>query len=245
MSLLIPAAAALVASFVNTLTGFGFALIALPVLVATTDAKSAVVLTMLLYSALAPPFFWSARRDVDPSLLKVLLLSSLLGQPLGTMVLVAIDEHLLRTAVAVAILIMALLLALDYHRPFRHRRRAGAIVGFATGVLATSIVVSGPLVVLFLANEGMPKERLRATAGIFMLGMMPVTFGLYLYSGLITLPLLGTAVRLIPALLVGYLLATRAVSLVDPKLFRRLTLLLVLGAGLTLLASQIRSLFPV
>lgn len=228
----------LAASFINTLTGFGFALVSVPTLVMMMDAKAAVVLITVLYAALGPIFLWSARRDVDRPMLATLLISSLAGLPLGALVLVVISESLLRLLIGATIVLVAFLLMSNYQRPFSHGRRAAIAVGFVTGVLTTSITVSGPLAVLFLANQGASKESLRATIGVFLLGMMPPSFALFALSGLVTVPLLITALQLLPALALGYLLALRVLPSVNPTAFRRVTIVLVLGSGLSLLASE-------
>lgn len=239
MTLLLPGVIILAASFINTLTGFGFALVSVPTLIAVMDAKAAVALTNVMYTILGPIFLWSAWRDVDRPMLATLLISSLPGLPLGTLLLVAISESLLRLLIGGVIVLLALLLISNYQRPFSHGRRAAVAVGFVTGVLTTSITVSGPLSVLFLANQGASKESLRATIGTFMLGMMPISFALFVFSGLITVPLLTEALYLVPALLAGYLLALRVLPSVNPAAFRRVTIVLVLGAGLSLLGSEL------
>lgn len=239
MTLLFPFAIVLLASFINTLTGFGFALVSLPTLVMVMDAKAAVVLTNMLYCLLGPIFLWSARRHVDGPMLATLLLSSFAGLPLGTLVLLAMGESLLRLLIGSAIVVVALVLISNYQRPFSHGRRAAVAVGFIVGVLTTSITVSGPLAVLFLSNQGASKERLRATVGVFLLGMMPPTIALFFLSGLVTPTIVATAAQLAPAVLVGYLVALRVLPAVDPLLFRRVTILLVLGSGLTLVASEV------
>jgi uncharacterized membrane protein YfcA len=236
---------ALVASFVSTLTGFGFALVSIPVFATIMDAKSSVVLTELLYVALAPFFAWSARREIDWHLLKVLLASGIVGLPVGTFILVVLSEGVLRLVIGLAIVVAALLLIWNYQRPFRHMRRAAVVVGFVTGVLSTSIAVSGPLVLLFLANQGVPKDRLRATGGAFLVGLLPGTFILFVAAGLITFPLLLTALPLLPVVILGYLLAVRALPLVDPTVFRRMVIALVLIAGLTLLGSEMRTILGI
>lgn len=225
-----------VASFVNTLTGFGFALVAVPGIGLVTDAKVAVVLTPILYAMLAPFFLWSARREIDIPLFKSLMLSSLAGLPIGVVVLALIDDRALRLLIGATIVVAALLMLADFRRPI-HSSRAPVVVGFVTGILTTSITVSGPLVVLFMANQGLAKDRLRATVGVFLLGMMPLSLVLYVLAGLVTAPTLFTGFKLMPALVVGYLLAVRVLPLVDQVLFRRMTILLIIAAGTTMMWS--------
>jgi len=230
---------ALAASFVNTLTGFGYALVSMPTWVLVMDPKAAVVLTQLSFAMLAPVIVWQARKDVDRDLFVTLLLPSFVGLPIGAYVLVVIDQGLLRLLIGAATVLAAVALLFKYRRRFRRERLAAAVTGFLMGLLTTGIGVSGPLVVLFMANQGVTKDRLRATIAAFTLGMVLASLVVLYLGGLLTMQLLLTGLLLFPASLVGFLLAVRILPAVDPEMFHRVTVVLVLLAGLALVASEI------
>ncbi|HEX9016263.1 MAG TPA: sulfite exporter TauE/SafE family protein [Chloroflexota bacterium] len=237
MTFLFPLVAALAASFISTLTGFGFALIALPAFAVVMDAKSSVALSMLLFSVLGPFFAWSARHEVDVPLLKRLLLSSLPGLPIGTLFISTVGDGALRLVIGATIVVAALLLAFDRRPTIAAPRRAAIVIGFITGVLTTSVGASGPLVVVFLASQRTSNESLRATGGAFMVGMIPVSFVLFAISGLVTAAGVLTAIQLAPAIIVGYLAGLRVLPMVNPVVFRRIVVALVLASGATMLVS--------
>lgn len=233
---------ALAATFIATLTGFGFALALIPALVVVVDAKSAVVLTFLLFLFVGSLVSWSARRDLDRPLLMTLLISSLVGLPLGAYVLVVISESLLRMLIGAVIVGASLLLLFNYQRPFGNERWAAVVVGFLGGVMNTSVVISGPFVVLFLANQKMEKHKLRATIAVFLLGVTPISLLLLYLGGLVTEQLVHTTLMMVPASLVGYLLGVRFLPRVNAELLRRITIILVLFAGASIFVGEVQRL---
>ncbi len=233
-------AVALLASFIQTVTGFGFALVMIPTMVAVTDAKSAVILTLALYMVVGSGISWNARKDIDRPLLTTLLLSSFFGLPLGAYVLVVISDTLLRLLIGIFIIAASLLLLFDYQRPFSSERKAAVVVGFLGGAINSCVTVCGPFVVLFLANQGLPKERLRATIAAFLLGITPPTLAILYFGGLVTDQLLGTALQLLPICVVGYLLGLWFLPRVNSQLFRRSMVVLVLFAGSSIFLSELR-----
>lgn len=238
-------AVTLAASIIHTLTGFGFAVVFVSALVGVMSAKAVVVLLHLLYLVFGSILVWGARDDVDRPLLLSLLVSSLIGLPLGAYFLVVISESLLRLLIGTVIVAASLLLLFNYQRPLGNERRAAAVVGFLGGVINSSVAVCGPFVVLFLANQQVPKHRLRATISAFLLGITPVTITFFFLGGLVTEQLLTTTVLLLPPCLAGYALGIRLLPAIKPEAFRRLTAILVLAAGASIFVSEVRHLLGV
>ena len=237
--------ATLASTFIATLSGFGFALALIPALVVVMDAKSAVILTLLLFMFVGTMITWASRKDVNRRLLATLLISSFAGMPLGAFVLVIISESLLRLLIGILIVAASILLLSNYKRPFANERLAAVIVGFLGGLMNTSVVVCGPFVALFLANQKMGKEELRATMSAFLLGITPISLLFFYLGGLITVPLLVTALPLIPAVLIGYFLGVRFLPRVDAALFNRILVLLVLFAGAGIFVGEVRSILGI
>ena len=87
--------AVLAASVIQTVSGFGFALLCVPLLTLAVDIHTAVVistmagLTILLWQA------WNLRHDADPVLTRRLTGSALVGMPLGLLVFKVVSESTL------------------------------------------------------------------------------------------------------------------------------------------------------
>lgn len=128
----------------------------------------------------------------------------------------------------------------NYRHTFRHTYRATAVIGSVSGLLTNSVTVSGPFLVLFLANQAVPKEVMRATLAFTGFCTSGLSILFLVLAGIVTWLLLGVCLLMAPALALGYMAGLRLLDAVDPVAFRRMTVLLVLVAGVLLVLSEVR-----
>jgi uncharacterized membrane protein YfcA len=233
-----------VAGFVHGLTGFGFALVATPVLTLLFDAKTAVLLSILLS---VPPVAFvvlASRRGIDRRWLWRAGTCSLLGSPLGGLVLLFVSRSLLGVLIGLGTVAASALILSGYSRPFKNPDRAGAIAGFLGGLLTGSTNLGGPPVVLSLVNQGVDQERLRGSVNAFFLLSHLFTFPVLVASGLITSSVVGSFLSLIPAAVLTVPVGAWAARRLPEARFRAVVTWVVLLSGLALLlreASRITS----
>ena len=91
--------------------GFGFALLAMPIMTLAIPVEEAVVIVAIL--ALVTTLWQSIhlRHDADPALVKRLTIASFVGMPLGLVVLNVVDDTTLKIVLGVSVLIATFLLA--------------------------------------------------------------------------------------------------------------------------------------
>jgi len=163
------AAIAFFAALAQGATGFGFAIIALPLLLGVMGSLEAVGLTIilnLLVSLVLVPGLW---RQAPKGHLARLSIGSLVGFPLGLVIFLHASLEWVRLAVGLIILLFAAWLALSQRRtkvtaePPPTRRWADILVGAISGAMATALAMPGPSVMLYLSAGGMAKVSLRAT----------------------------------------------------------------------------------
>ena len=226
---------AAVAALAQTVAGFGFALVAVPIFVLVLTVPEAVGTAAFLSFVNALAVASQARRDVAWPLVKRLFLGSLLGMPFGLAVLLGSSGDLLRVGVGVVSILMAAAIVASV--PFRTPGRVGTIgVGVASGFLTTSIAINGPPVVLFLQALGVPQGVFRATSSAFFVVNGVVSLSVFALSGVIGAETMLRILWALPALLAGNLLGHLLLPRVGPSAFRRLVLgLLVVSASLSLL----------
>jgi uncharacterized membrane protein YfcA len=169
----IAALAVLAAGAVHSTTGFGFALVATPVLVATHGPLVAIP-TVTLLSLVVNALTLAAER-LPPAVLRpatdLLILGTLPGMAVGAMVLARAPEDLLRLLVALSVL-----LAVAVHLHTRRRTPetpagpgAALAAGAVSGVLTTSTTLNGPPLVLYLLRARATAEQARdSLAAIFV-----------------------------------------------------------------------------
>lgn len=227
-----------VVSALHTVTGFGFGLLAAPIYMLFFEPKPVVLLTMLLHMAvLGPLVLIPARADVDWRRLRRLLLPGLAGLPLGAWFLFWVDPHALKITVGAAIIIFTVHQLIGRSRQSWRDPHASIVLGALGGVLTTSINLNAPPVVLYLMNQGVGRERLRATTSAFLVFSQIAGFALLAPTGLASSGLLLTTLALAPACMAGYWFGCRILPAIDAALFASLVVALVFLMGLVTLAA--------
>ena len=145
------------AALAQAITGFGSALVAVPLLALLTEPVSAVVAATAVSLALTSGAAWHERAHVDLPVARTLTLTGIAGMPAGLVVLHLVDAAQLEALIAVAMLVMVLLVASG----LRVGARATPIAGLLSGVLLTSTGMNGPPLVMALIER--EPRRYRAT----------------------------------------------------------------------------------
>ncbi len=196
--LAVVAAALLIGSILNSMVGFGFALVTVPLMAVAVGPKDAVVLSAMYGLLSNGGVAVRHRSDVDVPVARRLFLGSLAGMPAGLVVLVVVPAAPLQVAISVTVLVAVVVLARGWVLPDPHPAvDVGA--GLCSGALNTSVGVSGPPVIMDLHGRGTPKGPFRATAAAY-----------FTASGVVALALFGVAGRLEPGLAVSAALALPA-----------------------------------
>lgn len=225
-------AAALAAAVAQGLTGFGFALVALPILLFVVDVREAVVIASLLGTVSVGLVAARTWRSVAwPTMLR-LQVGSVAGMPAGLLVLLLAPEEPLRIGVGVAIVVMTAGLAWGLRLPPAGTGMELAVGGIS-GVLRTSSSLAGPPVVYYLQARRFEPERFRATLVMFFLVGNLLALTGFFASGVVTGRALLYAALGLPAVFLGVAGGDRLLRRTDPRLFRRLVLALLIATALS------------
>ena len=140
------AGALFVASAVNALVGFGFALTSVPLMALAVGPRDAVVLSALMGMLSSGGVALRHREEVARPIASRLVAGSLVGMPIGLVVLVAVPEQWIGIGIGVVVLGAVVLLAGGWEVE-RVPVWADLVAGLVSGVLNTSVGVGGPPVV--------------------------------------------------------------------------------------------------
>lgn len=228
--LVVVAVAVFGAAVVNVLAGFGFALLAMPVMTTAMPVERALVVALLLGTLTT---WWQTialRRDIDRPLATRLTLAAFAGMPFGLVVLNVVDDRSLKVVLGVSVLLATALLV----RRLGLSHTGPALdwsMGFLSGVLNTSLGTNGPPLVFGLQARQVEPDRFRATiATVFALSNV-FAIALFVLDGKITGEGLSAATVAFPALLLGLWLGRRWRGHVVGERFRWLVLGLLLAVG--------------
>ena len=235
------ALAAFAGAFVQSATGFGFALVLSPALFAVLEPVEAVtaLLALGLVLNLLMMFEHGRPEHVEWRCLVPVLPAAVPGLALGVLALTELSKETLQVAVGAAVILAAAW-------QLRHRRRrtrprlvpgAGLAAGLSSGALTTSISVSGPPIVLWLEAHDLSPADFRATLAASFLA-------LNLAGGLLLLGAEGssafeaaTVLPLLALVLLGHALGGAAFRRLDRERFFTAVLVLVAATGLASIAA--------
>lgn len=225
------------AATVAGMTGFGYGLVSVPLLVLVLPPRlvvPAVTTHIFLISLL---ILLEVIRQVDLRRIWPLMATGLIGLPLGVYALLSLSEGALKTIVGAVIVFFALALLLGMNLEIKNEKLALAPVGITSGLLASGIAMAGPPVILFFTNQGMPKQVFRANIAAYFVFLNTVTVPAHVISGLFTGEALRYALLFLPTLAAGKFLGSFLSYKVPEALFHRVVLVVVFCSGLLAITS--------
>lgn len=227
------------AAVCQSLTAFGFALIMVPLLSLTWEVKPAVVASSMLGAIITVPLAYEVRGHVRARRLVPMLLGSLLGIPLGIVILREIGATTLEVTVSIVVIVAALLVYFS-PRPFSRSVPAlSFVVGGISGTLRGATSMGGPPVILYTLTFETDIERFRATLLAFFLPTSLISVAGLAIAGLIDGNVLLVTGASLPALWLGLVGGRWLRSFVPEGLFRLIVLLVLLASSFAVLVAAL------
>ncbi|WP_447592162.1 sulfite exporter TauE/SafE family protein [Stenotrophomonas rhizophila] len=241
---LVVALGAIVAGFVQGLSGFAFGMVAMSFWAWTLDPRLAA--TLSVFGALVGQLLavFTVRRGFNLRLLLPFVLGGLAGIPLGVAVLPHLDMAWFKALLGgfLALWCPVMLMARSLPPITVGGRLGDTVAGMAGGVLSGIGGFAGPVPTLWATLRGFGKDEQRAVIQNFNLSMLLVTMGVYLGSGVVTRQMLPYFAIVAPAMLVPTLLGARLYIGISEARFRQIVLGLLTASGVALLASAVSTL---
>lgn len=227
----------LIASILQTSTGFGFSILATPFLLLIFEPAEAIQINLILSLLISAALIAKVRKDVDIGVLKRFIAGSSLGLPVGIAVFLIIDLNSLKLMVSLLVLLLTLMLIFKF-RISRNNKR-DLLVGGLSGSLTTSIGMPGPPILLYFSGTETKKETLRSTTLAFYLFI-------YLVSLIMQVSFAGTNKTVwlssfwaIPLVAAGLYLGQLLFGRINQRIFRMFTYVILLFTGSYLLLESL------
>ena len=228
-------ACVLFAASVQTLAGFGFSLVLMPLAVSLLGIKTAAPLVALIALSVSLVNSVRNRAWVDARELGLLTLAAAFGIPIGVWTLVNIDEQIVTAALGVVLILHGLYsLAQPGRLPLISGRWA-LPMGFIAGCLGGAYNVSGPPLVIYGSLRHWPTDRFRAILQAFFTLTYILTLGAHLAGGRITMPILTLYAWAVPAFGLGLVGGAALDRRLNTARLRLLVNLLIVALGVSLI----------
>jgi hypothetical protein len=214
------AAAAALAGLVRGYTGFGAAMVFVPVASIFHGPAAAVAWIFLIDLPPTVPLVVASLRRADLRAILWLSVGATIAIPIGVHLLAHLPEAIVRLAIAVTILAALVPIAAGW----RYRGRAGPktslAVGGASGLLGGLASLYGPPVILFWLSGHSEAERVRANVMVYF-GITTTASGIALWANhLFTREVMIAALVLAPIYAIAIGFGARAFRVLPERLFR-------------------------
>ncbi len=188
-------AIAILAGVVRGFSGFGSALIYIPLVAAVYSPPVAAVTLLLIDTFGAAPFSVRSfahclRREILP-----IYIAAAVAVPVGTIALLVLDPTFLRWCIAIVILLLGVLISgWRYHG--RPRLPLTAAIGLFSGFGGGAAQIAGPAVIIYWLGTEKNVVTVRANLLVYFL-LLDLTLCIsYFVQGLFTLELVALALLL-------------------------------------------------
>lgn len=227
------------AGFLQGLTGFGFVLIALPLLGLFVPLKTVIPLLNMLALCISVYLSLKMRQSIRFRNITMLFLATLPGIPLGVYTLQQVSAQWLSLALGVLMISFTgyLFLAKPKPRPLGMPWTLSA--GFFSGILAGSIGAGGPPVIIYSSMQPWSKDESKGTLAFCFSITSLLVLANHAISGLITKDVLEYFTIFSPALAIGIALGVFAYKHISDQGYRKLAFFLVFLLGCMMIFKNI------
>jgi uncharacterized membrane protein YfcA len=216
---------------IRSVFGFGDALIAMPLLAMILGLKTATPLVALIAFTIAIVILFTTWRSLKIGSASRLIISTMVGIPLGIALLKGVDEWLMQSLLACVLLLFSGLNLSNLVVPKLKSDNSSYLFGFVAGLLGGAYNTNGPPIVIFASMRDWPPAEFRATLQgyFFVTGFM--LLGAHALGGLWNERVFTLYGLSLPVVATSIWLGSKLHRKVSPERFRKaIHVLLVLVA---------------
>lgn len=223
------------ANFTQSVAGFGAALVAVPLLTEPLGAQNTAAMIPLTAVVTQTVLLLRYRSALDLRMVGRLSAAAVVAIPIGVLVLTRVDEQATRTVLGLLVIAYALYALLNLRLPELRSPRWAYGFGFAGGLLSGAYNIPGPVVVIYGSCKRWPSDVFRSNLqGFFMLNNLTV-MAAHALARHYTPFVFQTFVVALPGVALGLAAGILLDRFIDPTLFRRIVLLLLIALGVNLI----------
>ncbi|MER6000320.1 sulfite exporter TauE/SafE family protein [Nonomuraea sp. NPDC051941] len=236
-TLLAAAVIILIASTVHAVTGFGYALVATPLLALAVDPHTAVVSTTMSALAMTITIAVRQRHHAEWKVAMIAMAGIVLGLPIGLWVYGVTSERLLTALIGVGVLGCTVMVWRRVKVPGNVPVLVG--VGLVSGALSTSTGTNGPPMVAAFQGMGYEPAKFRATLSAVFAGTSVFSLIGFAVAGQVNTQSLWIGLVGLPVVQLGWFAGNAIFSRIDPDRFRKVVLAALLVSAAVTLASAL------
>ncbi|QWG32891.1 sulfite exporter TauE/SafE family protein [Bacillus mycoides] len=227
----------LVASVLQTSTGFGFSIMATPFLLMLFLPQEAIQINIILSLIISISLIWKIRMDIDFILLKRLTFGSIVGVPFGILIFTSININAFKLAISILLLILTLILICKFK--IKSTQSRDFVVGGLSGLLTTSIGMPGPPLLLYFTGTDTEKGKLIATTLAFYLFIYFISLITQILFTGTNRTIWESSFYAIPIIFLGLFIGQIIFKWLNQRIFKIFTYILLSCTGIYLLIESL------
>ncbi|MCA9934831.1 MAG: sulfite exporter TauE/SafE family protein [Ardenticatenaceae bacterium] len=224
-----------IAIFTQTVTGFGLALVSMPLLVHVVGIQTAAPLVTIVGGVAELILLLRYHADLNLWAVTRLTAASILGVPVGIVLLRRVDEGVVTAVLGILVIGFALYALFGARLPALNRSAWAYGFGFFAGILGGAYNTSGPPVIIYGNCRRWPPAEFKSNLQGFFLVNSAIVLISHALGGSFTPVVWRQALIALPAILLAVPLGSRLDRILNPHRFRRIVLFALLGLGASLL----------
>ena len=218
------AVAAFLAGLARGFSGFGAAMIYMPLAAAILGPVTAMPVLLMSDLAVASPMIAKAARCCDWPEVRRVAIGGVAGIPVGNLLLTNLPAVTVRWVVTLLILVSLLLMVGGWRLPGRQSTVTAAIVGVLAGLMSGLAQIGGPPVVMYWMSARIEPARMRANLIVYFAIIMWFSLALFAVRGLLSQSVLWLAIASAPAYAAGIYTGAASFGLASPSTFKWLSI---------------------
>ncbi len=225
----------LLAGFVQGMTGFGSALVAIPLLSLVIDIKSAVPLCILNSLVITTYLSLKMRRHLEMKKIAPICVAAVPGIIVGSTILKRVSSTLIQTVLGVLLIAYSLFSLFSTPKPRKLHTAWSYVAGFLSGAIGAAFSAGGPPTIIYATLNDWKKDTIKATLSGFFLFNSYLIAAVHAVNGLTTLEIFTYFMISAPFVLLGTVLGTICYGKIPRELYLQIIFAFLTAMGIIMI----------
>jgi len=223
------------ASFTQGLTGFGFALVSIPLLSLVIDIKVGIALGALCGLVVNIYLTLRLRKHIKFSEIRYLIFGAVAGIPVGAYFLKLANPELLKIFLGVIVLIFVFSTSFNFLKHYELNDRWGYLFGLFAGLLGGAFNTNGPPILIYFALKDLSKNKHKASIAGFFLVTSIIIVADHAVTGVSDLHIFYMFLKQLPFVIAGLLIGDLLFLKISTKFYRKIIIAFLFFIGVFLI----------
>ncbi len=231
-----------IGSTVLSTIGFGIGMTTIPILLFVFEPQTVIIVVNSVSLALFALIVYQNRAKLPFRSVVPWAIAGLAGVPAGVLILKDSDAGLLKIAITAVTIALTLVVAFNVRARMPSGLLAGLIVAFLVSVTLNALGIGGPIMALYILTQNWTRNAVRGALSLYFLFIEAAGVIGYGVAGLLTAERVALILIVIAPVLLGFWLGSYLVRQMSDVIFRRATVVAILGMSGLVLAREIAAL---